>query len=77
MGRGERAHMKILPIAAALALGWFSVSAASAEEAEAATAKPDAAAKAARTVECNKQADAKGLHMKDRKKFLSDCKKAM
>ena len=47
-------------------------------------AKSDAAAPAAKTakprssesIECSKQADAKGLHGKERKKFRSDCKKA-
>ncbi len=42
--------------------------------------KPAAAAKtkAPRTeksIECSKQADAKGLHGKERKKFRSECKK--
>ncbi len=30
----------------------------------------------AASVECSKQADAKGLHGKERKKFRSECKKA-
>ena len=30
----------------------------------------------AASLECSKEADAKGLHGKERKKFLSDCKKA-
>ena len=30
----------------------------------------------AASIECSKQADAKGLHGKERKKFRSDCKKA-
>jgi len=29
----------------------------------------------AASIECSKEADAKGLHGKDRKKFRSDCKK--
>jgi hypothetical protein len=45
----------------------------------AATAKPAAktAAKprSAKSIECSKQADAKGLHGKERKKFRSECKK--
>ena len=28
------------------------------------------------SIECSKQADAKGLHKNDRKKFMSSCKKA-
>ena len=47
-------------------------------------AKTDAAAPAAKTskprsaesIECSKEADAKGLHGKERKKFRSECKKA-
>lgn len=35
-------------------------------------AKPRSAA----SMDCSKQADAKGLHGKERKKFRSDCKKA-
>jgi invasion protein IalB len=30
----------------------------------------------AASIECSKEADAKGLHGKDRKKFRSECKKA-
>ena len=42
--------------------------------------KPAAAAKAkpvrtAKSLECSKQADEKGLHGKERKKFRSQCKK--
>ncbi len=42
--------------------------------------KPAAAAKAkpertAKSLECSKQADEKGLHGKPRKKFMSECKK--
>ena len=48
------------------------------------TAKTDSAAPAAKTakprtaesLECSKEADAKGLHGKERKKFRSECKKA-
>jgi psiF repeat len=45
---------------------------------------PDTAAKtgtkapmvhSAASIECSKEADAKGLHGKERKKFRSDCKK--
>ncbi|WP_022719965.1 PsiF family protein [Rhodopseudomonas sp. B29] len=35
------------------------------------TAKP----RTAQSLECSKEADAKGLHGKDRKKFRSECKK--
>jgi hypothetical protein len=40
--------------------------------AEKKAAKPRTAA----SLECSKQADAKGLHGKERKKFRSECKKA-
>lgn len=44
-------------------------------------AKPDAMAKPKKemtpeSMECSKEADAKGLHGKERKKFRSECKKA-
>jgi hypothetical protein len=32
--------------------------------------------RSAASLECSKEADAKGLHGKERKKFRSDCKKA-
>jgi hypothetical protein len=40
-------------------------------------AKPAAAAKprTARSLECSKEADAKNVHGKERKKFMSTCKK--
>ena len=37
--------------------------------------KPDKAATDARSQECSKEADAKGLHGKERKKFREKCKK--
>ncbi len=46
-----------------------------------ATDKPAAAdakakpVRSAKSLDCSKQADAKGLHGKDRKKFRSECKK--
>jgi hypothetical protein len=33
-------------------------------------------ARSAASLECSKEADAKGLHGKERKKFRSECKKA-
>ncbi|MGO4682839.1 PsiF family protein [Hyphomicrobium sp. 2TAF46] len=36
-----------------------------------------AAEKSAASLECSKQADAKGLHGKDRKKFRAQCKHEM
>jgi len=38
-------------------------------------AKPDKAAMEAKSQECSKEADAKGLHGKERKKFREKCKK--
>lgn len=44
---------------------------------KAATAeKKSAAPRSAISLECSKQADAKGLHGKERKKFRSQCKKS-
>lgn len=40
-----------------------------------APAKPAKAERTAASLECSKQADAKGLHGKERKKFRSECKK--
>ena len=44
----------------------------------AATAKPARApvVRTAKSLECSKQADTKGLHGKPRKSFMSSCKKA-
>lgn len=72
--------MKISMLASAFVLGLFVSGAAIAQTAPAtpaatAAAKPDAAAKAAKSAECSKEADAKGLHGKDRKKFREECKK--
>jgi len=39
------------------------------------TAKKAEKPRSAESLECSKQADAKGLHGKDRKKFRSDCMK--
>ena len=39
-------------------------------------AKPDKAAMSARAQECSKEADAKGLHGKERKTFREKCKKS-
>jgi len=80
--------MKIATLAAALALGMLASDAVYAQTAPAtpapapsaaptATPKADAAAKAARSAECSKEADAQGLHGKERKKFRAECKKGM
>ena len=44
--------------------------------APAATDKKPAKAHSPESIECSKEADAKGLHGKERKKFRSECKKA-
>jgi hypothetical protein len=44
--------------------------------APAATDKKAAKPHSAASIECSKEADAKGLHGKERKKFRSECKKA-
>jgi len=41
-----------------------------------ATAPKAKAERTAASLECSKQADAKGLHGKERKKFRADCKKS-
>jgi len=68
--------MKISAIAAALALGMFISAPVFADTTTPAAApKVDAAAKAAKSAECSKEADAKSLHGKERKKFREECKK--
>ncbi len=61
----------------------FAQTAAPAPAAPAATATPAAPAakkaqkpRTAASLECSKEADTKGVHGKERKKFMSDCKKA-
>ena len=44
-------------------------------KAPAAKAEKPTAAHTAASLECSKEADAKGLHGKERKKFRSECKK--
>ena len=74
--------MLMVTIGAAVLL---SVSPALAQTPAASTDKPAAAAadkttakakapRTAKSLECSKQADAKGLHGKERKKFRSECK---
>lgn len=76
--------MKLSTIAAAASLAFLVSGVAIAQTAPApmmkpaaaapAAAAPDAAAKAAKSAECSKEADAKGLHGKERKKFREACK---
>ena len=45
-------------------------------ETKAPAEKKEAKPRTAGSLECSKEADAKGLHGKERKKFRSECKKA-
>lgn len=56
--------------AAALLIGAGAVMAKEAKTAEAKVHTPE-------SIECSKQADAKGLHGKERQKFRSECKKQL
>ena len=77
--------MKTSILAAAFGLGLFVSGSAYALDAASPTpsptptataaAKPDKAAMEARSQECSKEADAKGLHGKERKHFREKCKK--
>jgi hypothetical protein len=56
----------------------FAQTTAPAAKTDAPAAKSDTKAPmvhSAASIECSKEADAKGLHGKERKKFRSDCKK--
>jgi hypothetical protein len=76
--------MTISSRAAALAIAsLFLVSPALAQTVAPAMAAPSAKAekkmekpRSAASLECSKEADAKALHGKERKKFMSECKKA-
>ena len=72
-----------LALAFALATSFAASSFAQTPAAAPAAGKPTAAAAAkpavqhsAKSIECSKQADAKGLHGKERKTFRDACKKA-
>jgi hypothetical protein len=74
LNRERNFTMKISTFVSALALVMFVSNAAFALDA-AAPEKPDAAAKAERSAECSKRADAKGYHGKKRREFREECKK--
>lgn len=57
--------------AAATAMLILGAGGAFAKDSKTAAAKP----KTAESIECSKEADAKGLHGKDRKEFRNKCKK--
>ena len=72
--------MRFSSLVAAIAFGALFSGAAFALDAAQPTPGPtpaaDAGAKAAKSSDCYKQADAKDLHGKDRKKFHRECMKA-
>lgn len=71
-------------VAAAAFASLFLISSAFAQTTAPTTPAPTAKAapakaekpRTAASLECSKEADAKGVHGKERKKFMSDCKKA-
>ncbi len=77
--------MKLSILAAALGFGLLLSGSAFATDAAAPSPspsgammmKPDKAAMEARSQQCSKEADAKGLHGKARKEFRAKCKKGL
>jgi hypothetical protein len=67
--------MKITTLVTAAALSAFLAGSAFAQTAAPAPAKAAPVAHSAKSIECSKEADAKGLHGKERKKFRAECKK--
>jgi invasion protein IalB len=75
--------MKIITLVSACAVSAFLMGGAAyaIDAAPAAPAKPASTSSmsttthSAKSVECSKEADAKGLHGKERKKFREECKK--
>ncbi len=68
--------MRNLPsLAVAAACVSLLMTAASSAQTPAATPKKAEAPRTAASLECSKEADAKGLHGKERKKFRSECRK--
>ena len=71
--------MTISSRAAATAFASLLLMGSAFAQATAPTAKTETKApvvRSAASLECSKEADAKGLHGKERKKFRSECKKA-
>jgi psiF repeat-containing protein len=60
----------------ALLSGGVAVAQTAAPAAKPAAASKMKAPRTAKSLECSKEADTKGLHGKPRKKFMSTCKKA-
>jgi psiF repeat len=68
----------LLPVCVALVMSFGAANAEMATTPAAPAAKAKAAApkeRTAKSLECSKEADAKGLHGKERQKFRSECKK--
>jgi hypothetical protein len=66
----------LLPVCVALAMSFGAAHAEMAAPApKAATTKAAPKERTAKSIECSKQADAKGLHGKERQKFRSKCKR--
>lgn len=61
--------------AAATAFAFLLLTGSAFAQTAAPAAKTEAKPRTAASLECSKQADAKGLHGKERKKFRSECKK--
>jgi invasion protein IalB len=64
-----------LALAASLVLGGAAFAQTQAPAATPAPAAKAEKPRSAASLECSKEADAKGLHGKERKKFRSECKK--
>jgi hypothetical protein len=69
--------MKISILAAVIGYGLLAGAALATETTAPATTviKPDKAAIEARSQECRKEAEVRGLHNKDRRKFMDKCKR--
>lgn len=77
ISRAAAAAFASLLLFASPALAQTTAPAAKSDSAApAATDKKTSKPRTAASIECSKEADAKGLHGKERKKFRSECKKA-
>jgi hypothetical protein len=65
----------LLPVCVALAMSFGAAHAEMAAKPAAPAAKAAPKERSAKSLECSKQADAKGLHGKERQKFRAKCKK--
>ena len=74
--RAAAAVLTSLVLLASPALAQTSAPAAKSDSTAPASDKKMQKPRTAESIECSKEADAKGLHGKERKKFRSECKKA-